>query len=54
MYEFVKLVELYYTGSHGMDIMGLAKSSNGSKEIYIKTRNKKVSATWNGDSEMVV
>ena len=54
MYEFVKLAELYYTGSHDMDIMGLAKSSNGSKANCTKTRNKKVSATWNGDSEMVV
>ena len=54
MYEFVKLADLYYTGNHGMDIMGPTKSSNGSKANCTKTRNKKVSATWNGDSEMVV
>ena len=54
MYEFVKLAELYYASIHGMDIMGPAKSSNSSKENYNKKTNKKVSATWNGDSEMVV
>ena len=54
MYEFIKLVELYYVSIHGMDIMGLAKSSNVSKENYTKTTYKKVSAAWNGDSEMVI
>ena len=53
MYEFVKLAELYYTGSHGMDIMGLSKSSNGSKEKLYQD-NREVSAAWNGDFEMVV
>jgi trehalose 6-phosphate phosphatase len=27
VFEFVKLAELYYAGSHGMDIKGPAKSS---------------------------
>ena len=54
MYDFVKLTELYYVGIHGMDIMGPAKSSNSSKEKCNKKTNKKVSATWNRDSEMVV
>ena len=31
MYEFVQLPELYYAGSHGMDIMGPAVCRNGSK-----------------------
>jgi hypothetical protein len=31
VYEFVQLSELYYAGSHGMDIMGPAKSSSGFK-----------------------
>ena len=53
MYEFVNLVELYYVGIHGMDTMGPTKSSNGSKENCTKTTDKKVSAAWNGDSEMV-
>ena len=54
MYEFIKLVELYYVSIHGMDIMGLAKSSNVSKANCTKTIDKKVSAAWNGNSEMVV
>jgi trehalose 6-phosphate phosphatase len=29
VFEFVKLAELYYAGSHGMDIKGPAKSSAG-------------------------
>jgi hypothetical protein len=29
VFEFVKLAELYYAGSHGMDIKGPAKSSSG-------------------------
>lgn len=27
VYEFVKLTELYYAGSHGMDIMGPVRQS---------------------------
>jgi hypothetical protein len=29
VFDFVKLAELYYAGSHGMDIKGPAKSSAG-------------------------
>eukprot|EP00249_Psilotum_nudum_P009849 c22189_g1_i2 orf=1054-2178(+) len=29
VFEFVRLAELYYAGSHGMDIMGPAESCNG-------------------------
>ena len=53
MYEFVKLAEFYYVGSYGMNIMGPAKSSNGSKEKMYQD-NREVSAAWNGDSEMVI
>ena len=53
MYDFVKLAELYYVGSHGMNIMGLAKSSNGSKAKLYQD-NREVSAAWNGDSKMVI
>jgi hypothetical protein len=28
VFEFVKLAELYYAGSHGMDIKGPAKASS--------------------------
>ena len=31
VYEFVQVRELYYAGSHGMDIMGPAVCRNGSK-----------------------
>jgi trehalose 6-phosphate phosphatase len=41
VYEFVKLAELYYAGSHGMDIMGPAKSSKGSKADMTRTTDKK-------------
>ena len=53
MYDFVKLTELYYVGSHGMDIMGPAKSSNGSKEKLYQD-NREASVARNGDCEMVV
>ena len=53
MYEFLKLAELYYVGIHGMNIMGPAKSSNGSKEKLYQD-NREVSVAWNGDFEMVV
>ncbi|MCO5596508.1 hypothetical protein L7F22_050571 [Adiantum nelumboides] len=37
VYEFVQLPQLYYAGSHGMDIMGPAEGSNGVKANGIKT-----------------
>ncbi|KAH7435446.1 hypothetical protein KP509_06G065500 [Ceratopteris richardii] len=38
VYEFVQLPELYYAGSHGMDIMGpLPQTSNGVKTYGTKT-----------------
>lgn len=37
VYEFVQLPELYYAGSHGMDIMGPAEGSNGFKAHGTKT-----------------
>lgn len=43
VFEFVQLTELYYAGSHGMDIMGPAKSSDGYRVKGIKSRDKKVS-----------
>lgn len=42
VYEFVKLDELYYAGSHGMDIVGPAKSSDGFRVKGTKARDKKV------------
>lgn len=41
VYEFVKLDELYYAGSHGMDIVGPAKSSDGFRVKGTKARDKK-------------
>ncbi|KAG0581556.1 hypothetical protein M758_4G256200 [Ceratodon purpureus] len=41
VYEFVQLAELYYAGSHGMDIMGPAKSSDGFRVKGTKSRDKK-------------
>lgn len=41
VFEFVQLAELYYAGSHGMDIMGPAKSSDGFRVKGTKTRDKK-------------
>lgn len=37
VYEFVQLPELYYAGSHGMDIMGPAEGSNGVKAHGLKS-----------------
>ncbi|KAI5067381.1 hypothetical protein GOP47_0017909 [Adiantum capillus-veneris] len=37
VYGFVQLPELYYAGSHGMDIMGPAEDSNGVKANGTKT-----------------
>jgi len=42
VYEFVQLAELYYAGSHGMDIMGPAKNSDGFRVKGTKYRDKKV------------
>lgn len=41
VYEFVQLAELYYAGSHGMDIMGPAKCSDGFRVKGTKSRDKK-------------
>jgi hypothetical protein len=36
VYRFVKLAELYYAGSHGMDIKGPAKGSKYKKVSEVK------------------
>ncbi|XP_024371170.1 probable trehalose-phosphate phosphatase C [Physcomitrium patens] len=41
VYDFVQLSELYYAGSHGMDIMGPAKSSSGFKVNGTRVKDKK-------------
>lgn len=41
VFEFVGLAELYYAGSHGMDIMGPAEGSNGIKASGEKAVNGK-------------
>jgi len=41
VYEFVQLSELYYAGSHGMDIVGPAKSSSGFKVTGSRSQDKK-------------
>lgn len=41
VYEFVQLAELYYAGSHGMDIMGPAKNADGFRVKGTKCRDKK-------------
>ena len=38
MFEFVKLAELYYAGSHGMDIKGPAKASSRHAKEKVTTR----------------
>ena len=38
MFEFVKLAELYYAGSHGMDIKGPAKASSRHAKAKVTTR----------------
>ncbi|XP_024516722.1 probable trehalose-phosphate phosphatase D [Selaginella moellendorffii] len=40
VYEFVQLPELYYAGSHGMDIMGPAKGSHGVTVSGTLTKNQ--------------
>lgn len=43
VYHFVKLDEVYYAGSHGMDIMGPAKQLESDDRKYqTKTLDKKV------------
>lgn len=41
VYDFVRLAEIYYAGSHGMDIMAPARAFNASKNGSQKTRDKK-------------
>jgi trehalose 6-phosphate phosphatase len=41
VYDFVQLSELYYAGSHGMDIMGPATNSDGFRVKGTKSRDKK-------------
>ncbi|CAM6037456.1 unnamed protein product [Sphagnum compactum] len=40
VYEFVQLAELYYAGSHGMDIMGPANATNGFKAKGTRVKDK--------------
>lgn len=47
VYEFVQLSELYYAGSHGMDIMGPANNLDGFRVKGTKSRDKKVNAIGN-------
>jgi len=42
VYEFVQLPELFYAGSHGMDIMGPADGCNGFKASGTLAKDKKV------------
>ncbi len=42
VYEFVQLAELYYAGSHGMDIMGPANGTNGFKAKGTQMKDKMV------------
>ncbi|BBM97831.1 trehalose 6-phosphate phosphatase [Marchantia polymorpha subsp. ruderalis] len=41
VYDFVQLAELYYAGSHGMDIMGPAEGCNGFKATGTRAKDKK-------------
>lgn len=41
VYEFVHLAELYYAGSHGMDIMGPAEGCNGYKADGLQIKDAK-------------
>ncbi|CAA0834591.1 Trehalose-phosphate phosphatase A [Striga hermonthica] len=40
VYEFVGLTELYYAGSHGMDIMGPVRPSNSDHKNCIRSTDK--------------
>jgi trehalose 6-phosphate phosphatase len=42
VYEFVQLAELYYAGSHGMDIMGPADGTNGFRAQGTQVKDKMV------------
>ncbi len=42
VFEFVQLPELFYAGSHGMDIMGPADGCNGFKATGTRGKDKKV------------
>ncbi|KAJ7298295.1 hypothetical protein O6H91_Y005300 [Diphasiastrum complanatum] len=42
VYEFVQLAELFYAGSHGMDIMGPAEGCNGVKVDGTRGMDEKV------------
>ncbi|GLJ36938.1 hypothetical protein SUGI_0746980 [Cryptomeria japonica] len=41
VFDFVQLAELYYAGSHGMDIMLPARAFNGTKNGYTRNRDQK-------------
>ncbi|KAJ7530282.1 hypothetical protein O6H91_15G087800 [Diphasiastrum complanatum] len=41
VYEFVQLAEIFYAGSHGMDIMGPAEACNGLKADGLKSKDEK-------------
>lgn len=41
VYEFVHLAELYYAGSHGMDIMGPAEGCNGYRADGLQVKDSK-------------
>jgi len=38
VYDFVRLAELYYAGSHGMDIKGPAKGSKHKKVSELRAK----------------
>eukprot|EP01018_Ginkgo_biloba_P004439 Gb_34064 [translate_table: standard] len=40
VYDFVQLAEIYYAGSHGMDIMAPTRGFTGSKNGYTKATDK--------------
>ena len=42
VYEFVGLTDLYYAGSHGMDIMGPVRQSSDDHPNCIRSTDKQV------------
>lgn len=42
VFEFVGLTELYYAGSHGMDIMGPVRPSSSDNKNCIRSTNNEV------------
>jgi hypothetical protein len=50
VFEFVKLAELYYAGSHGMDIKGPAKSSSGHAKSKVNKSSSRPSPIKHGRS----